>query len=178
LLPNRSLNVYPAQPISQVIRALAIGRGSSELETASLFGLINAAMADAGILCWQQKYKSYYARPVTGLRSAGRPGWEPLGAPRSNEPGAPNFTPPFPAYPSGHATFGAAALHMARLFYGVPAGNRNNDTLFAGLTFVSDELDGKTIDFNGLPRPLVPRQFPGGLWQMIQENGFSRVFLG
>jgi hypothetical protein len=42
--------------------------------------------------------------------------WLPLGAPKSNS-SAPtrhadlkNFTPPFPAYPSGHATFGAAAL--------------------------------------------------------------------
>jgi hypothetical protein len=170
---RRTLYILP-----QVVRELAVSRNNTELENASLFALVNVAMADAGILCWQQKYKSYYARPVTGLRAAGRPGWEPLGAPKSNEPGKPSFTPPFPAYPSGHATFGAAALHIARLFYGIAPGDRSNDTLFSGLTFVSDELNGQTLGFDGNPRPLAPRQFPGGLWQMIMENGFSRIYLG
>ena len=66
----------------------------------------------------------------------------PLGAPASNSHVAAtdekparsdrNFTPPFPAYPSGHATFGAAALHVVRLFYGLPTGNRAADTVFTG----------------------------------------------
>ena len=41
----------------------------------------------------------------------------PLGAPASNLNG-PNFTPPFPAYPSGHAVFGGALFQTLRRFYG------------------------------------------------------------
>jgi vanadium chloroperoxidase len=104
------------------------------------------------------------------------PCWLPLGAPASNSTDR-NFTPPFPAYPSGHATFGAAAFHMTRLFYGVTAGNRAKDTVFTG-TYVSDELNGTTTDNQGTVRPRHVRSFPDGLWQMIVENGFSRVFLG
>ena len=47
----------------------------------------------------------------------GDPGFMPLGAPASNLQG-PNFTPPFPAYTSGHATFGAAHAAILRNFFG------------------------------------------------------------
>lgn len=126
------------------------------------------------------------------------PLWLPLGAPATNSTelqvkqqtaeGFPfnqiivgrskNFTPPFPAYPSGHATFGAAALHITRLFYGINIGNRNNDNLFNGLEFVSDELNGVNKDNRGTVRPRHARKFANGLWQMIEENGRSRVNLG
>jgi vanadium chloroperoxidase len=168
----------------QVIRQVAIARGNSELENASLFCLANLAMADAGTLSWQQKYKSFYYRPATGMAANGVETWKPLGAPRSNQTdGAASFTPNFPAYPSGHATFGAAALHTLRLFYpasegGVTPGDKKNDGLLDTLTFVSDELDGRTTDSKGQVRPRVPRKHPGGLWEMIVANGFSRVFLG
>ncbi|MBW4650752.1 MAG: phosphatase PAP2 family protein [Kastovskya adunca ATA6-11-RM4] len=96
-----------------------------------------------------------------------------------------NFTPNFPAYPSGHATFGAAALHITRLFYGVKVGNRKPDNLFDGLDLISDELNSGnaelecgTQDNEGTVRPTHRRKFAGGLWQMIIENGLSRVYLG
>jgi hypothetical protein len=112
----------------------------------------------------------------------------PLGAPATNfsnvsKPPQPipsnkNFTPPFPAYPSGHATFGAAAFHITRLFYGVAMGDRNPDNLFQDLEFVSEEHDGVNKDNKGTVRPRHVRNFPDGLWDMIIENGRSRVFLG
>jgi hypothetical protein len=89
-----------------------------------------------------------------------------------------NFTPPFPAYPSGHATFGAAAFHVTRLFYGVAAGDRAKDDLFDNLEFVSEECNGINRDNNGAVRPRHARSFEDGLWQMIEENGRSRVYLG
>ena len=46
------------------------------------------------------------------------------------------------------------------------------------LEFVSDELDGVSVDNTGTVRPRHVRKFPGGLWQMIEENSRSRVFLG
>lgn len=44
--------------------------------------------------------------------------------------------------------------------------------------FVSDELNGITRDNKGTVRPRHLRKFDDGLWQMIEENGFSRVWLG
>ena len=174
-------------------------------DNARLFALVNVAMGDAGILAWDQKYIHDFWRPVIGIRehdpsmgpAAPTPKdnidndcdseWLPLGAPASNsyvaatddEPkqSDKNSTPPFPAYPSGHATFGAAALHITRLFYGVADGNRSADTVYTG-PFVSDELNGITQDNKGTVRPRHLRKFDDGLWQMIEENGFSRVWLG
>jgi hypothetical protein len=104
------------------------------------------------------------------------PSWLPLGAPKTNSM-AKNFTPPFPTYPSGHATFGAAAFHITRLFYGVTTHGPDDD-LFEDLTFVSDELNGVDKDNKGTVRPRHVCNFPEGLWQMIEENGRSRVYLG
>ncbi|MGF2075604.1 hypothetical protein, partial [Enterococcus casseliflavus] len=72
--------------------------------------------------------------PITGIREAdpgtgptgagdgndatiGDVAFSPLGAPASNLQG-PNFTPPFPAYPSGHAGIGSSLFHTLRLFMG------------------------------------------------------------
>ncbi|GAB4233252.1 MAG: hypothetical protein Kow00121_61310 [Elainellaceae cyanobacterium] len=189
----------PPRLYNQIIRALAIARNNSADEksvdqNARLFALVNAAMGDAGILAWDQKYIHDFWRPVVGIQegdiSLGPTGssnhtishdcdpfWLPLGAPKTNSKTMEkNFTPPFPAYPSGHATFGAAALHIARLFYGVTGHSR--DDLFADLTFVSDEFNGINKNHKGTVRPNHTRSFPDGLWQMIVENGQSRVYLG
>jgi hypothetical protein len=182
----------PPRLYNQIVRKVAIAKGNKRAQNARLFALVNVAMADAGILAWDQKYIHDLWRPVLGVREhhpslgyGGSPAtdisgdsdpeWKPLGAPLSNSIGK-NFTPPFPAYPSGHATFGAAALHMTRLFYNVC--QPGPDNLASGLCFVSDELDGITTDNTGTTRSRHVREFPGGLWQMIIENGLSRVFLG
>src|SRR5262249_30678871 len=105
-------------------------------------------------------------RPITAIREAdpgtgptgtgdGNPGttgdaaFMPLGAPASNLTG-PNFTPPFPSYPSGHATFGGALFQTLRKFFGT-------DNI--AFTFVSDEFNGITKDNGGNIRPLLPRSF-------------------
>ena len=141
-------------------------------------------MADAGIAIWESKYHYQFWRPVTGMREAdtgtGPTGvgdgntatfadatFMPLGAPASNLNG-PNFTPPFPAYPSGHAGFGGALFQILRRFYGTDR---------IAFTFVSDELNGVTLDSNGSVRPRVPRSF-ASLSQAEEENGQSRIYLG
>src|SRR5439155_23904518 len=93
--------------------------------------------------------------------------FSPLGAPASNLNG-PNFTPPFPAYPSGHAGFGGALFQVLRKFFGT-------DNI--PFTFVSDELNGVTRDYDGNVRPLRPRSFTS-LSQAEEENGQSRIYLG
>ena len=186
----------PPRLYNQIVRKLAEKNSNTLEANARLFALVNTAMADAGILSWDQKYIHDLWRPVVGIRehdtsmgpAAGegdnninnesQPDWLPLGAPSSNSTGKKNATPPFPAYPSGHATFGAAALHVTRLFYGVAVGNRKKDNLFDDLVFVSDEHNGGNKDNKGTVRPRHVRDFPDGLWQMIVENGRSRVDLG
>ncbi|MGE3820977.1 MAG: hypothetical protein AB7I30_16315 [Isosphaeraceae bacterium] len=196
----------PPRLYNQIVRKVAMKRSpghpntpNSVAQNARLFALVNVAMADAGMLAWDQKYIHEFWRPVIGIRehdvsmgpSATHPdnnvsndcdtSWLPLGAPLTNQIGK-NFTPPFPAYPSGHATFGAAAFHMTRLFYGVGGkyadGTLNTDPLFDGLSFVSDEFNGISADNTGTVRPRHLRNFPGGLWRMIEENGRSRVYIG
>lgn len=188
----------PPRLYNQIVREIAINGANPNTteQNARLFALVNVAMADAGILAWDQKYIHDLWRPVVGIRehdtsmgpagvgnnnidNESQPDWLPLGAPNTNSTGK-NTTPPFPAYPSGHATFGAAAFHITRLFYGVVnVGDEDPDDLFNGLTFVSDEHNGVNKDNKGTVRPRHVRNFEdGGLWQMIEENGRSRVFLG
>jgi vanadium chloroperoxidase len=189
----------PPRLYNQIVRRVAESNQHKQPNTtdenARLFALVNVAMADAAILAWDQKYLHDLWRPVVGIREHDRStgpeatesandisndcdsAWLPLGAPNTNGGPKKNFTPPFPAYPSGHATFGAAALHMTRLFYNVE--NHGPDDLLDDLDFISDEFNGVNQDNMGVVRPRHVRNFSdGGLWQMIEENGRSRVYLG
>ena len=174
----------PPRLYNQIVRQVAIDQGNTVAQNARLFALVNVAMADAGILAWEEKYRHNLWRPVLGVRE-NDPSWLPLGAPKSNEKPSDlvkNITPNFPAYPSGHATFGAAAFHITRLFYGVGGKLADNtlgpDNLLAGMDVVSDELNGKNKDNHGTVRPQRVRSYADGLWQAIKENGRSRVYLG
>ena len=176
----------PPRLYNQIVRVIAIKKGNSLAQNVRLFALINLAMADAGIQCWHSKYHYNVWRPVVGVREAdpgwgptakgdsnpateGDPFWLPLGAPRTNPlPGTANFTPNFPAYPSGHATFGAACLETVSQFYGTDA---------IPFDFVSDELDGKNVDADGSVRTRHERQF-NTVSDAIIENARSRVYLG
>ena len=154
------------------------------MKLARLLALVNTAMADAGIAIWESKYYYNVWRPVIGIREAdegtgpsgkgdgnpdtvGDPDFWPLGAPASNLTG-PNFTPPFPAYPSGHAGFGAALFQVLRNVY------RTDQVAF---TFTSDELNGVTVGNDGALRPLRPRSF-NSFSEAEEENGQSRIYLG
>lgn len=183
----------PPRLYNQIVRAIAEERGNTVAQNARLFGLVNAAMGDAGIHAWHYKYKFDLWRPVIGVREydanfgsdtvGGQnidplcdPFWRPLGAPKTNDtnPGARSFTPNFPAYPSGHATFGAAVFEMVRLFYG-HGENANIDTI--GFTFVSDELNGTSTDNDGTLRTRHERKF-NSVADAMYENSISRIFLG
>lgn len=105
--------------------AVAQQEGNTVGENARLFGMAFLAMADAGITAWQCKYDYDIWRPILGIRNADLDGnpdtiadknWTPLGAP--NHLGGIAFTPPFPSYTSGHATFGGAFFQVMTDFYG------------------------------------------------------------
>ena len=166
----------PPRLYNQITRTIAIQEKNTEIENARLFALVNTALADAGILSWGTKYHFDFWRPVIGIRRANEDGnlstdvdavWTPLGAQVSNRIGK-NFTPNFPSYSSGHATFGAALFRTLQHFYG-------RDHL--PFTFVSDELNGITTDSSGNLRPLRPRHFKH-LSDAAYENARSRMYLG
>jgi PAP2 superfamily protein len=83
-------------------------------ENSHLFALLNLAGADAGIACWDAKYRYVLWRPITAVREGSidpDPTWKPW---LDFFPGG---TPAHPEYVSGHSTVsGAAAFILASVF--------------------------------------------------------------
>lgn len=193
----------PPRFYNQILREIAWNKmpsadprsDATNADFARLFALANVAMADAGIFSWREKYCFEFWRPISGVREEDGPlrdpFWRPLGAPATNT-NSMSFTPPFPAYPSGHATFGGAVFQIARLHYKkrdqLSFGPGEPDQI--GFKMVSEELNGISRDlyqpYNpsqpitdqpGEVRTRDPRHFPS-LWAAIFENAVSRVWLG
>ncbi len=89
------------------------------------------------------------------------------------------FTPNFPAYPSGHATFGSACFNVLKKVRAERERTHSDpNRLNAYIDFVSDELNGVSIDnFSNRARPYVPLSY-SSIDQMIEDNNRSRVHLG
>jgi hypothetical protein len=166
----------PPRLYNQIARALVLEHGLNTLsEAARMLAMINTAMADAAIAAWETKWHYQYWRPVVAIRSldqngnrdvAPDPNWYPLGAPATNTRG-PNFTPPFPAYVSGHAAIGGALFQILRHYY-------PDKTPFV---FISDEWDGLNKGDDGKTRPLRPLRFHS-LTEAENRNAESRIYLG
>ena len=188
----------PPRLYLQVIRALPEFVAAAFDQKVRLLAACATAMADAGIAAWHWKYKYNLWRPVLGIREAdagwgpsgtgdknptrlakalrGDPFWLPLGAPRSNPHPGPmaggagaNPTPNFPAYPSGHSTFGSACFGTAAKILG-------KSLTALKVTFVSDEFNGKTTDNTGAVRPKWEQKI--SLAECMKQNEESRIFLG
>ena len=166
----------PPRLYNQITVHIADQMNLNTIQLARLLALANTAMADAGISIWESKYYYDFWRPVGGIREADTdgnantisdPAFMPLGAPASNLTG-PNFTPPFPSYPSGHGGFGGALFQTFRRFFGTDS---------VAFTFTSDEFNGVTKDNAGNVRPYMPRSF-ANFSQAEEENGQSRIYLG
>ncbi len=155
---------YGTPPVlyEQIARTISLQEHNSLTQNARLFGLVNLSMGDAGISAWDSKYTYNRWRPITAIRAADTgnpalvsdPTWTPLGSP--GNPGQPSFTPPFPSYVSGHATFGTALFTVLKDFYGT-------DKIHFTLT--SDVLPGVTRSYDSLS-------------QASLENSLSRIYLG
>ncbi len=186
----------PPRLYNQVVRKIQEFIDSPHSKQVRILTAINVAMADAGIAAWYWKYEYDFWRPVVGIREAdpgfgptgsgdgntlrkkGDPFWLPLGAPNSNPvpPMTPkvlaansNGTPPFPAYPSGHSTFGSACFEVAATLLG-----KKPEEI--SVTFVSDEFNCITTDNTGATRPAWKQTFT--LREAIDQNAISRIYLG
>ena len=105
---------------------------NSLLENARVLALLDLAMADAGIACWEAKYHYVFWRPITAIpladtdgnpATSADPSWAPLFA-----------TPAHPEYPSGHSTVSGAAAVVLASFFGEKKHFTMDNDLLIGVT--------------------------------------------
>jgi len=136
-----------------VATSLGAERHLNLSENARLLALVNIALADAVIGCWDAKYTYVSWRPVTAIPLAdtdGNPGtisdpnWTPLLP-----------TPSHPEYPSAHSCISSAGVRIMSNYFG-----ENTQ-----ISVVSDQMPG------------VTRFFPS-FSGVLDEVGNARVFGG
>ena len=140
------------------IAAQVLDKEHSDLETAlETYAKVGMAINDAGVGCWNSKYYYNVERPQTYIRRLIDPNWNTnLENPITGEN---SLTPSFPAYPSGHATFGAAGAEALASVFGYSYS-------------LTDRCHEGRAEFIGTPRTF------GSFYEMAQENGWSRIPLG
>jgi hypothetical protein len=161
----------PPGQLFTITKTVSEQRNLDIVENARLFALVALAMADAAVLAWDAKYATELDlwRPQSAIRLAdvarqgddnpattGDASWEPL---LRDPVQGDRFSPPFPAYVSGHATFGAAHAAVMRGYFGTD-----------NVTFTVTSEDPE------LP-PAVTRRF-NSFTEAARENARSRVYLG
>ena len=117
-------------------------KGLSTPRTARLFGLLNVAMADAGIAAWDAKYTYWAARPENAIRDLRLDRrWRPFVQ-----------TPPSPAFVSGSATYSEAAARVLGQIFPGDAGRfarrakeAGDSRVFGGVSFPRDVNAGRTL---------------------------------
>jgi membrane-associated phospholipid phosphatase len=105
---------------NRIASQLAAERSLKLSQNAHLFALLNVTMADAGIACWDGKYRYVFWRPITAIRAGDTDGNDSTVPDSTWTPWLDYFpagTPPHPEYPSGHSTVsGSAAFVLAGMF--------------------------------------------------------------
>jgi hypothetical protein len=166
-------------------------------DNARMFAMASVAMSDAAVASWDIKFKDDFWRPITAIRNGNIDGnddttgvsdWEPLGSP--NDPLDPtkiDFTPPFPAYTSGHATMGGALFKSLEMFFGtndfadIPGADGAGENGKFRLTSMEADSGGyrdysSFMHTDGLLQDLLTQANPD--YTPDGENALSRIFLG
>ncbi|MDQ3608224.1 MAG: vanadium-dependent haloperoxidase [Actinomycetota bacterium] len=157
----------PPGQLFEITKAVSDQKGLDVVENARLLALVALAMGDAAICAWDAKYSTDLDlwRPETAIGLAnqdGNPatsadtGWEPLS---QNAATGDRFSPPFPAYVSGHATFAAAHAGIMRRYFGT------DNVTFTATSEDPNLPSGVTRSFNSFT-------------EAARENARSRVYLG
>lgn len=140
--------------LTTTARWISIGHQAVEQQQPSLktvLGLylkLGIALNDAAVTCWHSKYLYNVERPAAYIRRNIQPNWQPL-----------HEAPPFPSFPSGHATFGYAASGVLEQVFGENFEMTDN-------SYISrKELLG------------MPRSF-SNFKSMAYENALSRLYNG
>lgn len=114
----------------------------------SIYFKLGLSLYDSGIVCWKAKYHYNLQRPSAFIQNHFSKQWQPF-----------HDDPSFPAYPSGHAVFGAVAVQILEHFYG---------KYYA----FTDRSHLGRIEFLGKERSF------SNLADMAKENAYSRIVLG
>jgi len=160
----------PPGQLFTLTQIVSMQRGLNLSENARLFALVALALGDAAIVAWDAKYETSLDlwRPETAIQLANldcNPGTipDPTWLPLSPLNDGRRFSPPFPAYVSGHATFGSTHAGIMRNFFGTD-----------NITFTLTTEDPHAKDIYGIPLTRTFNSFSAA----ALENGRSRVYLG
>lgn len=157
----------PGQLLAHTV-IVAVQEGETQTENAKLFALVSIALADAAIAAWDSKYLTPIDlwRPETAVAESpddGNPDtnpdpiedpWEPL----SQDQNGVNFSPAFPAYISGHATFAGAWAGVMRRYF-------DDDNIAFTATTEDPNAISTSLDFPSFTAA-------------ARDNADSRVYLG
>ncbi|MFD5326445.1 DNRLRE domain-containing protein [Streptomyces sp. NPDC127092] len=154
----------PPGQLFEHTQILSRQHGTTVSGNAKLFALTAFAMADAAVVAWDQKYQTDIDlwRPVSAINldgdgnanTAADADWQPLS---QNREGG-HFTPAFPAYVSGHATFAGAWSKVTQAWFGT-------DRITWTATTEDPNAKGVTRTFTSISAAAT-------------ENAIARVWLG
>ena len=149
---------------NRIASDITLQQGLNLLDSARALVLVNIALADAGISCWDAKYDYELWRPIDAIRKADTDGnpltvqdstWSPL-----------LVTPPFPSYTSGHSTFSGAASQVLGHLFG------------ANYAFsTQQDVPTTTAQKPYNPKLWVTRSFTS-FQQAAEEASWSRIYGG
>ncbi|MBP7274230.1 MAG: vanadium-dependent haloperoxidase [Saprospiraceae bacterium] len=129
------------------------------LETAIYCNVkVGLAINDAGVAAWKSKFHYNIERPFSFIHRLIDPSWTT----RLDNPYTPtveSLTPSFPAFPSGHATFGAAAAEVLTDIFGLGY-------------VITDACHDNRNEFSGAAATF------SSFYKMAEENALSRIPLG
>ncbi len=119
---------------------------------------LGVATHDTGIGAWNSKYYYNLERPESYIKRVIDNNFEPMLFDPSGSQ-TDGISPSFPAYPSGHSTFGGSAAAVLESEFGANYG-------------MTDFCHKDRTEFEGRPRHFE------SIYEMAQENAWSRVPLG
>ena len=101
---------------NEIAQTAALAHGTTLVQNARLFALLDLTLADSVIAFYDAKYTYHFWRPITAIRAADSDG-NPATA------GDPNWTPLAttaldPSYPGAHAVVSAAGADVLATFFG------------------------------------------------------------
>ncbi len=117
-------------------------------EIMELYLKMGIGLYDAAVICWKNKYTHNLQRPSDFIQNNIDNNWEPF-----------HNDPEFPAYPSGHAVFGAV-------------GSRILEARFGNNYEMTDMSHAQRIEFVGKERTY------NSFKEMAHENAYSRMIMG
>jgi hypothetical protein len=152
-----ALTFTPAARWIAVTNQLVEGENVTLEKALIAYAKVGMAINDAGVRAWGEKYRYNLLRPIDYIRLVkGNTNWNSIMCPDGT---GQYFTPNFPAYPSGHATFAAAAAEVLTAEFGFDHG-------------MTDRCHEGRSEFNGTPRTF------GNFYEMAYENAYSRIPIG